>query len=547
MNETREYLDHNAKETADSITGEIIERTADGTYRYRDVRTGAERFATANLGDDFTPGSRVRIDSVSASRGTIGSQDTILTRAPREQRGLSATTPAEERAGAGRTVILSVSPDPLIIQAGGDPGAQTFTGIGFESQPATYVSSYEGGPNPDVSDDSAPVVSDTSVAMNIVADVASPRGTFDAIVNGARARGALQILRPPPAPSYGFFVAPDTTTDEIRSVHLTFGEGTGPVVLLASSDPAGAGNTVRRLFQLDNTRYLVFFDGGDGRLATVNTFSGEITLGSVLPFPELRHRRTQIAVRGDFIYYGDAANRYVEVTIATGTVARVLIAAEATPFRASYYHPESDCLFTGNSTNVGGSRVLRRIERVSGDVSEISVDVANVVSPEVIGSDGAELYVFVTSETSSSAEPRLQHWTVGVGMTFVGESAGGFTGFTGNASLIVANGKVFVAIESMFASVTGVRAYDAAALTWETADNGSGLQRACIGALLIPEAQSPLGHDTVWLFLFKSASSELRGYVGDGSAAFATPEFVSETISSSVVLGTQYGFGWTAT
>lgn len=217
MNKTRAYLAHLTRETADTITGKILERMPDGTYKYEDIATGAVRFATANLRDEFAIDSRVRIDRVSASRGTIGSQDTITNRAPREQRGLSETTPAEDRVAVDRIVIMTVDPDPLEIREGGDPRAQTFTGTGFDSQLVTYVTSYEGGPDPDITDASAQVLSDTSAAVNISADTGSARGDFDAIINGARAKKALRILRPLPRPALiaiagnkRSFVAPST-------------------------------------------------------------------------------------------------------------------------------------------------------------------------------------------------------------------------------------------------------------------------------------------------------------------------------------------------
>lgn len=200
MNPTKKYLQGRDRETADTVTGKLIERMPDGTYLYEAVDSGARRYATPRGTDEFAIGSRVRIDRVSASRGTIGSQDTIVSSAPREQRGLSGTTPVIDRVGVGRTAVISVDPDPLVIVAGGDPGAQVFTGIGFDSQPATYVTMYEGGPDPDVANDDDPVASDTEVTMSILADVTSPLGEFDAIVNGYRVSKALRILPPAEEP-----------------------------------------------------------------------------------------------------------------------------------------------------------------------------------------------------------------------------------------------------------------------------------------------------------------------------------------------------------
>lgn len=552
MNETRKYLEHHAQETADAITGEIIERTPDGTYRYRDIRTGAERFATANLGDDFSPGSRVRIDMVSASRGTIGSQDTILTRAPREQRGLSATTPAEERVGAGRTVILSVSPDPLIIHAGGDPGEQTFTGIGFESQPATYVSSYVGGPDPVVTDDSAPVVSDTSVAMSIAADVDSPRGDFDAIVNGARARKALRILRPPPfAPEWGLFVLVDSASNELVSVAFVAGAGpwtTVPHVIWSRS--GYLGGTVLRLVQVDADIFVVFFVGGGARRVYFTPSTGVFTMDAAGTHPEPWSVYAQFAApAGSWIYYGTADNRFLEVHQQTGAVNRTLLAASSLPYRGAHYHAGTASLFTANALNVGGSIKIQKIDSSTGMVTTANL-VFEPSTPDVITSNGDDLLVYFRDGNSSggldSNIRKLSASTLGSGATSSDlEPSSMPTGFA-----FYSESGVRIPIRT---DVTGASAKRKLVSVQQPFAGGFSANEAdgfegC-GAVLVPEPEGPWGYPYLWRLMRVSsgtASIVIRGLAMLGSGGMSGAINIAIPSSDLAPGSADLGLGWTA-
>lgn len=209
VSETRDYFDHFSKRTADTATGEIMERLPGGTYLYRDIASGAVRYATPNRGDEFAIGSRVRIDRPSASRAVVGSQDVISSRAPREQRGLSGTTPAITRVGTDRVSIVAMDPDPLELVAGGDGGVQAFSGQGF-LEAVTYVDA-DGNEIALVEDD-APVVTDTEIVMSVSAAIDTPRGWFDAVTTGARSRRALRVRGPEIIPSlfaWTFQVAPN--------------------------------------------------------------------------------------------------------------------------------------------------------------------------------------------------------------------------------------------------------------------------------------------------------------------------------------------------
>jgi len=191
-NATRDYLDHHARRTADTITGRIIERQSNGVYVYEDIASGASRYATPNTNDEYAIGSRVRIDRVSAGRNVIGAQDVITGRAPKEERGLSGTTPSVDRNEVGRAFITSVDPDPLILTAGGASGEQVITGGGFTSA-AEYFARGEAD-DPTVTDADEPEVTPTQVVMTISADAASALGEFGVTVNGAVASNAIRIV-----------------------------------------------------------------------------------------------------------------------------------------------------------------------------------------------------------------------------------------------------------------------------------------------------------------------------------------------------------------
>lgn len=200
MNETRKYLDHLTKVSADNIPATVESRNDDGTYMVRTVAGRAlRRAAKNNPADEFAINSRVTLIELSNTRNVIGAQPVIQSRGPREQRGLSQTTPHETRTGDERSLIATVDPDPLVLVAGGDAADQMFIGESF-TEPVTYV--VRGTTTAiDVEDDEAPEVTASKITMHVRAPFGAPRGTFDAITSGARARRALTIRAPKVTPS----------------------------------------------------------------------------------------------------------------------------------------------------------------------------------------------------------------------------------------------------------------------------------------------------------------------------------------------------------
>jgi len=548
MNPTRKYLEHYAQVNADTVTGVIVERMPDGTYLYEDVATGAKRYATANLRDEFTIGSRVRIDRVSASRGVIGSQDTILTRAPREQRGLSATTPAVDRQGVDRTVIMSVSPDPLVIYAGGDPGTQTFEGVGFDSQAATYVSSYEGGPSPELTDEDPPVTSDTSCVMNISAASDAARGDFDAIINGARAPKALRILNPLPfSPTYGFFVVADSTTNELVLVAYIAGSppwSTIEHVIWKRSTPLGG--TVLRIAQIANGEYLVFFAGGGARRVTISS-AGAFTFSAIGNHPEPWSPYAQFAVNGGNIYYGTAANSYVEVNIVTGAVVRTLLAASSVPYRGSLYHGATDSFYTANSLDVGGDIKIHKIDRVTGSDTTARLSFSPA-SPDAVTSEGDSLF-WVMSDYLTANKTKIRKILAStLGSTATSDDL--TTAMRGNGHLWVANGRVRAPLRSIATGASGKRPLVSVVtgLTGGQEENaGSGFEG--VGAVLVPADEGPWGSDPfVWRIMDVTSGTPAIVIRGKDARAGNSVEQIELQIPSTDLppASAGLGLGWTA-
>src|SRR5688572_11011017 len=106
--QTRAYLDHFAKTVADVRTCTVESRNDDDTYMCRTIDSQALiRAAKANPTDEYKIGSRVNVEFPSASRNTIGAMPVIVSRAPREQRGISENPPHSER--------TTNAPPPTII------------------------------------------------------------------------------------------------------------------------------------------------------------------------------------------------------------------------------------------------------------------------------------------------------------------------------------------------------------------------------------------------------------------------------------------------
>lgn len=212
MSETRDYLDSFARTTADVRIATVESRNDDGTYMLRYVDTQAlDRAAKANPIDEFSLGSRVIVQMPSGSRTVIGSNPVIVSRAPREQRGLSATTPTATRNVYERASITGVDPDPLILERGGAAAEQVIMGFGLTTA-ATYEAST--GDDPALTNSSAPVVTPTKVTMNIGADSDSPLGEFNVKIGNTIAKRALRIVEPAlPAASLWYW---NTDLDLVR-------------------------------------------------------------------------------------------------------------------------------------------------------------------------------------------------------------------------------------------------------------------------------------------------------------------------------------------
>jgi hypothetical protein len=191
----RAYLDHMARINADNVTATIEAWNDDGSYMVREVASGALlRASTSNPTDQFRIGARVTVSRPSASRTVLGAGAVIISRAPVDQKGLSASTPAVSSAFHDLALIISCDPDPLVLVAGGSPGEQTIIGRGL-TEAATYEGS-GGRPDPALTESAAPTIEPAKVVMSISADAACPLGDFDARLNGAIARNALRVIAP---------------------------------------------------------------------------------------------------------------------------------------------------------------------------------------------------------------------------------------------------------------------------------------------------------------------------------------------------------------
>lgn len=391
MNETAEYLDHLARRTADVVLVTVVERISDRVLLAETIGQRSKIYVSTEPGQNYKVNSRVEVALPSASRNTIGSMATAITRAPADQAGLSATTPFEtEQAPTATAKIFALDPDPLIIRAGGPAGEQIITGKGF-TEAASYAGQGTGADDPDVTDAEAPEVTATKVTMNIAADMASPVGTFDLVLNGVRARGALRIAKPRVA-TFGFFVVGN-------------GTGASELATIIDSDPLAAPHTIGeigapilRFVQIAPTQFLVFVVGGGARIATVDPSTGEITVGALGTHPAPATSRAQFAINAGLIYYGDSANRYIEVDIATGAVVRVLIASTV-PFSASYYHPGADSLFTAER----GVANVSKVARVSGAVTTFATGAIAPAFAFMITADATNIYVVTGSDPSSGS------------------------------------------------------------------------------------------------------------------------------------------------
>lgn len=198
MSETLDYLDRFAKVTADVVLATVTAPpTDDEYYRVELIDSRGEMLASNNVGEWFAAGSRVLVHLPSASRSVVGATAVIVSRAPREQRGLSATTPAVSRDYFDQSSVTGINPDPLVLIAGGDPETHVIMGAGLD-EAAEYVGQGPTGVPPNLTNTAPPVVTPTKVTMTVAADEDSPLGNFDIVVSGVKLRGALRIEAPAP-------------------------------------------------------------------------------------------------------------------------------------------------------------------------------------------------------------------------------------------------------------------------------------------------------------------------------------------------------------
>jgi hypothetical protein len=200
MNETASYLDQFARTTADVRIATVESRNDDGSYNVRYVDSQAlDRAAKANPVDEFAIGSRIVVQTPSNSRAVVGANPVIVSRAPREQRGLSGTTPTTTRESFAVPTITGIDPDPLILEAGGDPGEQVIMGFGFGADEAEYFAVV--GADPTLLEEDPQIITPTKITVSVSADAGSPLGEFSVGVGGAKAVAkALRIVEKPPVP-----------------------------------------------------------------------------------------------------------------------------------------------------------------------------------------------------------------------------------------------------------------------------------------------------------------------------------------------------------
>lgn len=308
MNE-RDYLDHLGRVKADAVPATIESRNEDGTYQVRLVSSRAIRRASpSNPGDTFKAGQRVHISEPSASRTVIGSEAIIQTRAPKDQRGLSETTPAESRASSESVMIISVDPDPLILVAGGESAEQTIIGRGFTSA-AEYVA-MGSGETPLYSEPSAPTITPTIIVMTLAADADSPLGGFTVMVGQTGARDALRIVAPGPLmPPYlvvsGEILPEDWPTSPAHAALWILHPTTLALLAQFEIEEERSGG----LFAIGGVIYWLTYTGffsGDDRVLTLRTFNPTTESGTAIgmTFPtSIRLNHPQVLYLDDKVMF----------------------------------------------------------------------------------------------------------------------------------------------------------------------------------------------------------------------------------------------------
>jgi hypothetical protein len=185
-----EYFKKRDRKTSDVVTGKIAQRLDNGQYLCTKITDESEVIASkANPNDEFVTGSWVILSYLGASGLATGGGWVILTRAPQEQRGVSATVPLNDEEG-GTSVTMS-SFDPIsVFQDEVVPGDLHIYGSGFEDPP-TYD-------DPEITSLPVPDISSGEIVAHILATSLAALGWHDVTVApGVVASEAINVMKKP--------------------------------------------------------------------------------------------------------------------------------------------------------------------------------------------------------------------------------------------------------------------------------------------------------------------------------------------------------------
>ena len=191
MNEFSEYFHNLGKRQTSVKLAKVIARNDDGTYTVADIATGSQRRCSkTNPAEEYALNSWVYIGSPTGGRTVIGASDVILSRAPADQKGLSASTPDTVTEGVAGVVISKIVPDPIVLTAGGAAVAASIYGAGFLVGP-----SYG---DPGITDNVAPVITPTRIDVSLIASAPVLGANYPLTVGNTKAPNAIQVIGVPP-------------------------------------------------------------------------------------------------------------------------------------------------------------------------------------------------------------------------------------------------------------------------------------------------------------------------------------------------------------
>jgi hypothetical protein len=192
MTEIQDYLDERRQSAADIRTAEIVRRVDAVYYEVRDIRTqGLFLASKLNREAEYTVGTWVKIVASGASGLTQGGGYVILCPAEAEQRGQTGAA-ASDQTTFLEPVILNMIPDPAEITIGETTPVQVdIYGIGLTEAPE-----YSTG---DIVDDSAPVITDEQITLQLVAP-SGTEGEYDLTIHGHTFERSLRLRPVTPVP-----------------------------------------------------------------------------------------------------------------------------------------------------------------------------------------------------------------------------------------------------------------------------------------------------------------------------------------------------------